>query len=194
MHRTYSADLFTPRKIMKFAVQAVLGLSLVFTAPAFAATTAPATQATASNPAHVQAVQDLLAAMQIEKILKGVAARSRYPTEAQKQAIFAKLDKIPPAEVYQRLAPKLTSAISVDTATEMSRFYNTAYGKQVIYKKYNSGAQIMMPGMTVAVAPEEKKERKRAAYVKASKELADAEPAIEHEAFKLLQVINKEKR
>ncbi|MFM2088270.1 MAG: hypothetical protein RLZZ237_3139, partial [Pseudomonadota bacterium] len=82
---------------MKFAVQAVLGLSLVFTAPAFAATTAPATQATASKPAHVQAVQDLLAAMQIEKALKGVAARSRYPTEAQKQAVFAKLDKTAPA-------------------------------------------------------------------------------------------------
>ena len=177
---------------MKFAVQAVLGLSLVFTAPAFAATTVPAAQATAANPAHVKAVQDLLAAMQIEKALKGVAARSRYPTEAQKQAVFAKLDKTPPAEVYQRLAPTLTSAISVDTAIEMTRFYNTPYGKQVIYKKYNSAAQLVMPGMTTAVAPEEKKERKRAAYVKASKELADAEPAIEHEAFKLLQMINKE--
>lgn len=32
------------------------------------------------------------------------------------------------------------------------------------------------------------------AHVKASKELADAEPAIEHEAFKLLQQIDKEKR
>lgn len=179
---------------MKLAVQAVLGLSLVFAAPAFAATTAPAAQATAANPAHLKAVQDLLGAMQIEKVLKGVAARSRYPTEAQKQAVFAKLDKTPPAEVYQRLAPALTSAISLDTAIEMTRFYNTPYGKQVVYKKYNSGAQLIMPGMTAAVAPEEKKERKRAAYVKASKELADAEPAIEHEAFKLLQVISKEKR
>lgn len=179
---------------MKLAVQAVLGLSLVFASPAFAATTAPAAQATAANPAHLKAVQDLLGAMQIEKVLKGVAARSRYPAEAQKQAVFAKLDKTPPAEVYQRLAPALTSAISLDTAIEMTRFYNTPYGKQVVYKKYNSGAQLIMPGMTAAVAPEEKKERKRAAYVKASKELADAEPAIEHEAFKLLQVINKEKR
>ncbi|OYO28576.1 hypothetical protein CD932_15425 [Janthinobacterium sp. PC23-8] len=132
--------------------------------------------------------------MQIEKILKGVAARSRYPNEAQKQAVLAKLDKISPAEVYQRMAPVLTSVISADTAIEMSRFYNTPYGKQVIYKKYNSGAQLIMPGATKAVAPEEKKERKRAAYVKASQELNEAEAAIEHEAFKLVQVINKEKR
>jgi hypothetical protein len=52
----------------------------------------------------------------------------------------------------------------------------------------------MMPGMKPVVPPEEKKERKRAAYVKASKELADAEPVIEREAFKLLQKINTEKR
>lgn len=52
----------------------------------------------------------------------------------------------------------------------------------------------MMPGMKPVVPPEEKKERKRAAYVNASKALADAQPAIESEAFKLLQMINKEKR
>jgi hypothetical protein len=179
---------------MKFAVQAVLGLSLVFIAPAFAATTAPAGQAAAPDSAHVKAVQDLLGAMQVEKVLRGVAGRSRYQSDAQRQAVFAKLDKTPPAEVYQRLAPSLAPAISLDTAIEMSRFYNTPYGKQVIYNKYNSRAQIMMPGMTAAVPVEEKKERKRAAYVQASKELANAEPVIEHEAFKLLQMINKEKR
>lgn len=179
---------------MKFAVQVVLGLSLVVASPAFAAASAPAAPLAAPNPAHLKAVQDLLGAMQIEKALKGVAARSRYPSEAQKQAVLAKLDKIAPAEVYQRLAPMLTSAISAETATEMNRFYNTPYGKQVIHKKYNSGAQLIMPGATKAVPPEEKKERKRAAYVKASKELDEAEPAIEHEAFKLVQLINKEKR
>ena len=108
--------------------------------------------------------------------------------------MFAKLDKTPPAEVYQRLAPALASVISFDTAVEMTRFYNTPYGKQVIYKKYNSGAQVVMPGTRAVVPLEEKKERKRAAYVLASKELADAEPMFEREAFKLLQVINKEKR
>ena len=181
---------------MKIAVQLVLGLSLVFAGPAVAAATVPVPAAplAASNPAHLKAVQDLLGAMQIEKVLKGVAARSRYPNEAQKQAVLAKLDKIAPAEIYQRLAPVLTSVISADTATEMHRFYNTPYGQQVIHKKYNSGAQLIMPGATKAVAPEEKKERKRAAYVKASEQLNEAEAAIEHEAFKLVQVINKEKR
>lgn len=108
--------------------------------------------------------------------------------------MFAKLDKTPPAEVHRRLAPPLARVISADTAIEMTRFYNTPYGKQVIHKKYNSSAQFVMPGATPAIPPEEKKERKRAAYVQASKELAAAEPAIQHEAFKLVQLINKEKR
>jgi hypothetical protein len=179
---------------MKFAVQALLGLSLVSVAPAFAATPATAAQAAVSGPAHVQAVQDLLGAMRAENVLRGVAARSGYQSAAQRQAVFAKLDKTPPAEVYRRLAPPLARVISADTAIEMTRFYNTPYGKQVIHKRYNSGAQLTMPGVKPAVPVEEKKERKRAAYVLASKELADAEPAVQSEAFKLLQLINKEKR
>ena len=182
---------------MKFAVHAAFGLSLAFAAPAFAApaaSPAPATQAAVTGPAHVKAVQDLLAAMHVENVLRGVAGRSRYASDDQRKAVFAKLDKTPPAEVYQRLAPALAPVISADTALEMTRFYNTPYGKQVIHRKYNSGVQLSMPGMKETVAPEEKKERKRAAYVQASKELAAAEPAVEREAFKLLQQINKEKR
>jgi hypothetical protein len=142
----------------------------------------------------VKAVQDLLGAMQIEKVLRGVAARSGYQSEGQRKAVFAKLDNTPPAEVYRRLAPQLVHVISADTAIEMTRFYHTPYGRQVIHRKYNSGAQVMMPGARAAVPAEEKKERKRAAYVLASKELASAEPALEREAFKLLQLINREKR
>jgi len=179
---------------MKFAVQVALGLSLLATAPAFATTQVPATMTTAPTPAHVKAVQDLLGAMEVDKVLRGVASRSRYPTEAQRKAVFAKLDKTPPAEVCQRLAPQLAHFISADTAVEMTRFYRTPYGRQVIHDKYNSRAQIMMPGMTAAVPAEEMKERKRPAYVRASKELADAQPMVEHEAFKLLQVIDREKR
>jgi len=178
---------------MKFVVQAMLGLSLVMTVPAFAAA-APAGQAAAATPAHVKAVQDLLASMQVDKVLRGVAARSRFASEAQRKAVFAKLDRTPPAEVYQRMAPALAPVISADTAAEMTRFYNTPYGQKVIHDKYNSGTQIMFPGAKPVVPPEEKKERKRAAYVQASKELADAQPMIEREAFKLLQQIDKEKR
>jgi hypothetical protein len=170
---------------MKFAVPAVLALSLIF---------APAAQAAAPAASHVKAVQDLLGAMQAENVLRGVASRSRYQSEAQRKAVFAKIDKTPPAEVYQRLAPALAAVISADTAAEMTRFYHTPYGKQVIYRKYNNRGGIIMPGMREVVPPEEKKERKRAAYVNASTELAKAEPMIEHEAFKLLQAIDKEKR
>ena len=179
---------------MKFAVQAMLGLSLAFAIPTFAATPAPAKQAAVPDSAHVKAVQDLLGAMQVENVLRGVASRSHYQSDAQRKAVFAKLDKTPPAEVYQRLAPPLAHVISTNTAIEMTRFYHTPYGKKAIHDKYNSRAQLVVLGMAPVVPPEEKKERKRAAYVQASKELADAEPVVEHEAFKLLQLIDKEKR
>lgn len=179
---------------MKFACRMTVLLSFLLTAPAFAATATPAAKPAVRDPVHIQAVQELLAAMQIEKVLPGVAARSRYQSEAQRQAVYAKIDKVPPAEIYQRMAPALAPVISTDTAIEMTRFYSTAYGKKVVYKRYNSGAQMMMPGMTMAVPAEEKKERKRAAYVQASTALEKAEPAIDHEAFVLLQAINKEKR
>jgi len=182
---------------MKFAVQAVFGLSLVLATPAFAAPAASATSVIpvdAVTPAHVKAVQDMLGAMQVEKVMRGVAGRSRYPSEEQRRAVLAKLDKIPPAEVAQRMAPSLARVISTDTALEMTRFYGTPYGKKVIYDKYNSHGGIMMPGMATALSPEEKKERKRAAYVQASRQLEEAGPTIDHEAFVLLQQINKEQR
>jgi hypothetical protein len=150
---------------MKFAVQAALACSVVFANPAFAAVPVPAAQPTAANPAHTKAVQDLLGAMQVQYVLRGVAARSRYSNPAQRQAVLVKVDKVPPAEVYQRLAPPVAKLISADTAIEMTRFYNTPYGKKVLQQRYNSGPQLMMPGAVTAVPPEEKKERKRAAYV-----------------------------
>ncbi|HBF52114.1 MAG TPA: hypothetical protein DDX04_19180 [Massilia sp.] len=181
---------------MKFVVQAVFTFSMLAAGPAFSATAAPAPapKAVAANPAHVQAVQDLLGVMHVEYELRAVAARTRFPSEAQRKAVTAKLDKMTPAEVHRRLAPSLASKISAETAIEMTRFYNTPYGKKLIYQKYNSGPQIMMPGMSSAIPPEEKKERKRAAYVQASTELAAAQPAIQHEAFKLLQALNNKKR
>ena len=179
---------------MKLLVQAVLGVALAFAAPAFAVTPVPATPGAVPAAAHVKAVQDLLGVMHTEYVLRGVAGRTRFPSEAQRKAVFARLDKMPPAQVYQRMAPPLARVISLDTALEMTRFYNTPYGKQVIHNKFNSGPQVMLPGARSGVAPEEKKERKRTAYVVASKELADAEPAVQSEAFKLLQAISKEAR
>lgn len=178
---------------MKYVLQIVVGLSIAFTAPSFAAPKARATQAAAPDAAHVKAVQDLLKAMQVEKVMRRVAYRSRYPSERQRKEAFAKLEKTPASEIHRRLAFPLSQVISADTAIEMTRFYNTPYGKRVIHNKYNSGPQIVMAGMKSSVPPEEKKERKRAAYVLASKALADAEPAVEHEAFKLLQKIHNGK-
>jgi hypothetical protein len=179
---------------MKSVVQALFGLSIVVASPAFAATPAPAAQTAAPQATHVKAIQDLLGAMQVETMMRGVAGRSRYQSDTQRRAVFAKLDRTAPAEIHRRMAPSLVSIISADTATEMTRFYTTPYGKSVIHRRYNSGPQIIIGGMKPAVPPEERKERKRPAYVKASTALAAAEPAIEHEAFKLLQAIDKEKR
>lgn len=183
---------------MKFAVHVALASSLVFSlvsaTPASAAG-APAAPAVAKAPdaAHVKAAQDLMAAMQAEKLMRTVASRSRYASEAQRKSVFDKIARTPPAVIYQRLAAPVAQLVSQDTAVEMTRFYGTPYGQKVINQKYNSGPQIMMSGISNTVSPEEKKERKRAAYVNASKELTDAQPAIEREVFKLMQAINKGK-
>jgi hypothetical protein len=102
---------------MKFLAHAALGISLAFAVPAFAATPAPAAPAAVPAAAHVKAVQDLLGVMHTEYVLRGVAGRTRFPSEAQRKAVYAKLDKMPPAEVYQRLAPPLARVISLDTAS-----------------------------------------------------------------------------
>ena len=131
---------------MKFLAHAAFGVSLAFAAPAFAATPAPAAQGAVPAAAHVKAVQDLLGVMHTEYVLRGVASRTRFPSEAQRKAVYAKLDKMPPAEVYQRMAPPLARVISLDTAVEMTRFYNTPYGKQVIHNKFNSGPRADVAG------------------------------------------------
>ena len=104
-------------KHMKFLVYAAIGVSLAFAVPALAAIPAPAAQSAVPAAAHVKAVQDCSASMRTEYVLRGVASRSRYPSEAQRKAIYAKLDKTPPAEMYQRMAPALARVISLDTAS-----------------------------------------------------------------------------
>ena len=169
---------------MKFAVSVILGITLSISSTAFAA---------APDPAHIKSVQDLLASMKAEKMLRTTASSSRYASEAQRKSVFDKLDKVPPAVVYQRLAVPVSRAVSLATATEMARFYNSPYGQKVIHQKYNSGPGMLgAPQMPTATAAE-KKDMKRPAYVKASKELAAAEAAISHESFVLLSAIIKEK-
>lgn len=141
---------------------------------------------------HVKAVSDLLAAMQAEKMMRTTASTSQYANEAQRASVFAKLEKVPKEQIYARLAYPLAKFITAETANEMTRFYNTPYGKQVVFQMYNSsggmqGMGLGEPKLTAA----EKKELKRPEYVKAKKELAEADSAIHHEAFVLLQAISK---
>ena len=142
---------------------------------------------------QVKAVTGLLEAMQAEKMMRTTASLSQYANEAQRAAVFAKLDKIPKEQIYARLAYPLAKFISVETATEMTRFYTTPHGKQVVHRMYNSsgGMQGMGIGEAKSANAAEKKELKRPEYVKAKQELADADSAIRHEAFVLLQAISK---
>jgi hypothetical protein len=158
-----------------------------------AAAAAPVGPSTVITVGHVKAVTDLLASMQAEKMMRTTASLSQYANEAQRAAVFAKLEKVPKEQIYARLAYPLAKFISAETANEMARFYKTPYGQQVVYQMYNSsgGMQGMGLGGEAKLSAAEKKELKRPEYVKAKKELADADSAIHHEAFVLLQAISK---
>ncbi len=164
---------------------------LIATSPlSFAAAPASAPAARVITVGHVQAVTDLLAAMQAEKMMRSIAGSSRYPTEAQRAAAYAKLDKVPPVQIYARLAYPLARTISAETAAEMARFYSSSYGKKVVYQMHNHKAGFGEPAAPVATA-DERKDMQRPAFIKASKEIAQANDAIHHEGFVLLQTIAK---
>ena len=158
---------------------------------------APAAVAPASSKVitvgHVKAVTDLLAAMQVEKKMRTIAATSKYANEAQRAAVFAKLEKIPKEQIYARLAYPLAKSISAETANEMARFYNTPHGKQVVFGMYNSRGGLQGLGMGGQQKPTaaEKKELTRPEYVKAKQELDAADSAISEAAFILLRAISK---
>jgi len=165
--------------------------ALVAATPATAATPAPAA-APAPDAAAIKATQDMLAAMQAEKLVRMVAGGSRFPNEQARAAALAKVEKLTqtPAEVYKRLAGPVAKVVSAETAAEMARFYQTPYGQKVVYQKYNSRASF---GGAAApqVSKEEKAALKNPAYVKASRELEAAEPAIRHEVFVLIKSVLK---
>lgn len=141
---------------------------------------------------EVKAVNALLVAMQVEKLMRTVTGTARFATEEQRTAAFAKLEKVPPTQIHARLAYPLASVISVETANEMARFYGTPHGKKIVYRMYNTGGTFGEPDTKASIAAA-KKDMQRPEYIKASKELAAADDAIRHEAFVLLQSINKAK-
>jgi hypothetical protein len=79
--------------------------------------------------------------------------------------------------------------VKTETAVEMTRFYQSSYGKKVLHNTYNSG-----PGMYAkdpVPTKAEAAELKRPEYVKASQAFAAAEPAIHKETFTLVTEIAK---
>ena len=104
--------------------------------------------------------------------------------------MFAKLDKVPPTVIYQRLAAPVAKHVSTETATEVARFYGTSYGQKLLQATYNSGPSMYGPQDPKAT-PAEQAELKKPSVLKARKALAEADQAIRHEAFVLLQQIVK---
>lgn len=169
-----------------------LGLAVLIASStlSFAAAPAAAPAAFVVTNGHVRAVTDLMAAMQAEKMMRTITGTTRYASEAQRTAVYAKLEKVPPAQIYARLAYPLARTISAETATEMARFYSSSYGKKIVYQMYNSKASLNGPNGPAATAAE-RKDMQRPAFIKASKELAAADGVIRHEGFVLLQAIAK---
>jgi hypothetical protein len=168
-----------------------LGLAVLIVSCGSAFAAAPAAApAAAVTVGHVKAVTDLMAAMQMEKMMRVIAGSSRYASEQQRNAVYAKLEKVPPAQIHARLAYPLARTISAETATEMARFYSSSYGKKIVYQMYNSRPSYGEPPRPAAT-PAERKDMQRPAFVKASKALAEADGIIRHEAFVLLQSIAK---
>jgi hypothetical protein len=160
--------------------------ALVAATPAASAAT-PAPAAAAAPGAAVKTTQDLLAAMQAEKMVRMVAGTSRYPNEQARNAAMAKIDKLTPADVYKRLSAPVAKLVSPETAAEMTRFYQSSYGQKVLKQQYNSGPSL--GDSTPAATKEEKVELKKPAYLKASKEFDAAQPAIRHEVFVLIKSV-----
>lgn len=148
-----------------------------------------AAPAAAPEAAPVAAAQDLLASMQAEKMLRMTAGMSRYANDKQRQDVMAKLAKVPPEEVYKRLAGPVAHLLSPETTVEMTRFYRSSYGKRVLAQTYNHGASLYATDPVPTAA--EKADLKRPAYVKADKAFKQAEAAINHQVFVLVTEISR---
>lgn len=168
-----------------------LGFAVLLASSGLAFAAAPAAQPAVGAPAasHVKPVQDMLAAMQAEKLMRNIAGSSRYASEDQRKGVFAKLDKVAPAQIHQALAAPVARLVSAETAMEMTKFYTSSYGQRVLKQMYNSGPSYGSNDPVPTAT--ERKELKRPELIKAQKAFAEAETGIRHEAFVLLQTISK---
>ncbi|HEX5342017.1 MAG TPA: hypothetical protein VFX55_05945 [Duganella sp.] len=156
-----------------------------------AALLAGAAHAATANPdaAQIKAAHDLLAAMQAEKMMRMTAGMSKYASPEQRKQVMDKVINLQPEFVYTRLATPVAKLLSTETALEMTRFYQSSYGKKVLHDTYNSSAQLYPSAPKPT--PAEQAELKKPAYLKADKEFKANEQAIHHETFVLLkEVIN----
>lgn len=167
-----------------------LGLAVLIATCSESYAVAPAAAPAVITNGHVRAVTDLMAAMQMEKMMRSVTGSSRYASEQQRAAAYAKLEKVPKEQIYARLAYPLARTISAETAAEMARFYSSSYGKKLVYLMYNSRPSFGEPARPTPTAAE-RKDMQRPAFIKASKALGDVEGVIRHEGFVLLQAIAK---
>ena len=173
---------------------AAAGLMAISTLALAAPAAAPAsvhTTTAAPSAMQVKAAYDLLAAMQAEKLTRTVAGGSRFANEQQRAAFMAKLDKVPAADVYNRLSAPVAKLVSPETAVEMTRFYQSTYGQKVLQKTYNGGPS--MYDEAPKPTPAEKAELAKPAYIKADKEFQAAKSAIRHEVFVLVSQLAKAK-
>ena len=143
------------------------------------------------DAAQIKAAHDLLASMQAEKMVRTTAGMSKYPSPLQRDAMMAKLDKVPSESIYSRLALPVARLISTETALEMTQYYQSSYGQKVLQQTYNGPPQLYPADPTPTA--KEKTELKKPAFVKANQEFKAAEQAIHHEAFLLIGEINKGK-
>jgi hypothetical protein len=150
---------------------------------------AGALHAATPNPdaAQVKAAHDLLASMQAEKMMRMTAGMSRYASPEQRKQVMDKVIHLQPEFVYTRLATPIAKLLSTETLLEMTRYYQSSYGKKVLEDTYNSKAQ-MYP-TAPKPTPAEQVELKKPAYLKADKEFKANEEAIHHETFVLLKDI-----
>jgi hypothetical protein len=139
------------------------------------------------DAARVQAAHDLMASMQAEKMMRTTAGMSRYASDAQRQAVFDKLAKVAPEEIYRRLALPVARLMTTETATEMSHFYSSSYGKRLLASTYNRAPSMGSSDPTPTKA--EKAELRRPAHLKADQEFKALEAAIQHETFVLMTAI-----
>ena len=176
---------------MKLAKTLSLAVLLATSSMSFAAAAAPApAPAQVLTVGHVRAVTSLMAAMQVEKMMKTIAHTSRYASDAQRASVLAKLAAVPPAEIHARLGFPVARFISAETATEMARFYATPNGQMVVHRMYNSTGGLQGLGAAKPTAAESK-DMQRPAFIKANREVQEADAKIRHEAFVLMQAISK---